>query len=455
MKPTSFRRPSWYVPRRALLRGAGAALALPFLEQMLPPGRAAQAAEVPKRFVAFFVPNGIYMQRFTPAAEGAGYALTPILTPLAPIKDDVLVASGFSNRVAGEAANLHLAGIAALLTGALPSADGDVHTGVSADRLMAASVSGKTPFASLELGGGEEGVEACDGMPCVYGRTLSWANATTPVLKETDPVAAFQRVFGGATKPASPSQPDAPDPAVLRRKRILDAVKGDADRLRRRLGKTDAAKLDQYLTSVNELDARVAQLAMSGGSPSSSPSCGSATAPTSSFAADYPARAKALMDVIALSLQCDRTRVATFMLADWESAYVFRSLGLSGQHHVDYSHHENKADKVDALEKIDRWEVEQFAYLAAKLKAMPELDGSVLDHSALLFGSEMSDGDTHSYSNLPILLAGRLGGAVKPGRHKRFAGDPPLANLLLTLMRGFGLSDAKFGNSTGTADLLA
>lgn len=454
--------PRWYVPRRTLLRGGAAAIALPFLEQMLLPRRTARAADSsPLRFLAFSTPNGIYMPRFKPAAEGAGYELTPILKPLETIKGDVMVAGGLHNRIAGEASNLHLAGIAALLTGVLPAATGEVNVGVSADRKIAAAPGTKgTAFASLELGGGEEGVEACDGMPCIYGRTLSWANATTPVAKETDPQAAFKRLFGTAGGPPMSMTPGtpAPDERQKRRASIIDACKTDATALRGKLGKADRDKFDQYINSVRELEMQVSAPGVggsgNGGSTPAPASCKTPTSPGGSYPTDYPARIKALLDVVALAFQCDLTRVVTFMLADWESAYVFKQLGLTGQHHVDYSHHENSPAKEDALEKIDRWQVEQFVYLASKLKGMAEGDGTVLDHSALVFSSEISDGDTHSYDDLPVLIAGKLGGAINSGRSKRF-GNVPIANLWLTLMRSFGLTDGSFGNSTGTLDLKA
>ncbi|MDX2055781.1 MAG: DUF1552 domain-containing protein [Polyangiaceae bacterium] len=438
-------KPSWYISRRTLLRGAGVAMALPFFDQMVAPKANAQAL-VPLRFAATFVPNGVYLPGFFPATEGVNYATSPILMPVEAIRNDVLILSGLDNSVAQPNGNMHTAGIAAFLTGAFEAG------GPSLDQVIAQKTKGMTPFPSLEFHGGEEGIEGCE-QPCYLHETLAWSAAGQGIAPERNPQAAFNRLVGSipATVPSS-TEPTPPvvDPKLAIRRSVLDAVQADATTLSAKLGPTDKAKLDAYLTAVREVEQRLAVgVTPGGGTTCSAPS--SAPAP---FADDYPARIKAFMDVTALALQCDLTRAVTFMLAGWESRHVFSFLGLKDQHHIAYSHHENNPTLVDGCTKIDRWEVEQFVYLATLLKGAMEPNGqSVLDNSALLFGSEVSDGNAHSRDNMPILVAGKLGGAIQSGRHLKATG--PLANLYLSILQSFDPVASKFGNSTAALNLKA
>jgi hypothetical protein len=441
-------KPSWKIERRTFLRAGAICIGLPLLEQMLSVKQARAAG--PLRFVVMHAPNGIYMQKFTPTTTGTGYALSPILTPLEALKDEVTVVSGLQNLAAGLEKNRHLVGIGSLLT-TLRGRGADtnsVNNNISADQVIAAAAAGQTPFASLEFGGGEGSTER-EELPAIFGQTLAWKDPTTPLIKETNPQAAFDRLFAGgfpASAAPDPGDTQAADSLRQSRRSVLDLVRADADALKAKLGPSDNQKLDEYYTSLRELEQRLG--AMSGGGGAA---CAPGARPSSSFAGSYAARIDAFVEVLALALQCDMTRVATFMLADWESDYGFPELGLNADHHG-VSHHGGGSGNLQALEVIDRWEVSRFANLASKLLAATEAGSSVLGQTALIFASEVSDGDLHSFEDLPVLVAGRLGGALRPGRHERFAGAP-LANLWLTCMQGFGVQAAQFGSSTGSLPL--
>ncbi len=438
----------WRIARRTFLRGTAASMALPLLDQMWSSDREAYAATPPLRFAAVYVPNGILMQRFTPATTGSNYALTPSLRPLEPIKSEVLVVSDLHNRVAGELPNLHLAGVASFLTAQFPNGrDGVINNHTTVDQVIAQSVRGQTRFNSLELAAEAGGIEGCDGIPCVYGLTLAWANSRTPLKVEVNAQSAFNRIFSDVSTGPNVGDGELEQRTKLRTS-VLDVVRSDADRLRARLGTADRLKLEEYFSSVRELETRLMQATGAG----TGQMCKPGAVPAKTL--DYRANAKAMLDVIALAFQCDITRVVTFMLGAWESSYVFDFLSVRADHHG-VSHHGGDSGNWRDLEAINTWEVSQFAYLAEKLKNMKEGDGSVLDHSALLFGSDVSDGDSHSYENMPTLVAGRLGGAINSGRHIRAPEGTPAANLLLGLMRGYGLTDARFGNSTAALNLKA
>ncbi|MCU0700694.1 MAG: DUF1552 domain-containing protein [Myxococcaceae bacterium] len=434
--------------RRFFLKGAGASLALPWLEAMLPGGSRAQDMTSPKRFLAFYVPCGIRMNRWTPAATGTGFALTPILSPLAArgqepsLVGDINVITGLSNRPARpDGPGDHASGTGAFITARHPfkTESTNIRNGISLDQVLANAWRGRTRFASLELGtdgGGSSG--NCDsGYSCAYARNIAWASETQPLAKETNPQVLFDRLFGGL-------DPNQSQQMVEKRKRlkqsVLDVVKADADALKPRLGKTDQRKLDEYLSGVRELERRVQ-------SEQAAAVCTPGNRPAT--VGDLRDRTRVMLDLIAWSFRCDLTRSSTFMLQNAGSGYVFSFLGLSDGHHS-YSHHGGDAANNDALERIGTWEVEQFAYLARQLKAMQEPNGSsVLDNSLLFFSSEIEDGDSHSHDNMPILMAGRAGGRVAGGRHLRFSGAPSVANLFVSITDALGAPVTSFGDSTG------
>lgn len=436
----------WELSRRTVLRGLGTTLALPVLEAMMPGLARAQAMGRPRRLVAFYVACGIYMQRWTPAATGAGYALTPILTPLGDyqgqpsVQGEVMVVTGLANRPARpDGPGDHASGTGAFITAAHPfkTNGANIRNGISLDQVYANHVRGQTKFASLELGidGGGTSGDCDSGYSCAYARNVAWASETQPLAKETNPQSVFDRLFAGQ----DPNQTAA---ALAKRKRlkqsVLDAVKEDATSLNARLGKTDQRKLDEYLTGVREMETRIQGEQATSCSPGTRPSAWT----------DIRDKTKQMLDLIAWAFQCDLTRVATFMLQNAGSNYVYRFLNITEGHHS-LSHHAGDQGKLDQLEIIDRWEVEQFAYLVRKLKSIQEPDGTVLDNSLVFFSSEIEDGNSHSHFNMPILVAGKGGGAFNTGRHLRFANEPSVANLFVSMLNALGSPATSFGDSTG------
>ncbi|WP_375755904.1 DUF1552 domain-containing protein [Corallococcus exercitus] len=429
--------------RRTLLRGMGALMALPLLDVMRPrTARAATAA--PRRFVAFYTPCGIHMPKWTPGGVGAEWSLTPTLASLAPVKGDVLVLSGVDNlpgRPDGD--GHHAAATAAFLScvKARKTEGTNIRTGISMDQVLANAVGKHTRYPSLELGIDQgRGIGNCDsGYACPYANNIAWAGPSTPVPKETKPRAAFERLFADF-------DPGVTQEELAKRKAyglsIIDSVRDDAKALQGKLGTTDRRKLDEYFTGVRELELRVN--AMDGAGPT----CGTAVAPADTE--DVREKTKAMLDLIVLAFQCDLTRTCTFMLGNARSQRVYSFLGLSGEHHA-YSHHQKAQANYDALVKIDKWEVEQFSYLLQRMKGVQEEGGTLLDHSAVYFSSEIADGNMHEHKNLPILLAGRAGGAIAPGRHLRYEGQP-LANLYISLLNMFGVPATTFGDD-GTGPL--
>lgn len=429
--------------RRTFLRGAGAAIALPFLEAMLPRSARAQAAAAAKRFVAWYVPNGIEMPGWTPATTGANYAMTPILSPLASLRSEVLVLSGLANLparvpVPGD----HARGTGSFLTArTVRLTDGsDIENGISLDQRIAQFAGGTTTLPSLQLGaesGGSTG--NCDsGYSCAYARNISWSGPQTPLAKETDPVSAFERLFQGRDASLSPEERER---RRIERLSVLDAAGDDARRLRLELGGEDRHKLDEYLSGVRELELRL-QSAGGGACEASEPA----------DPANFRERVRAMADLIVLALRCDATRVVTFMQGNAGSNATFPWLGILDGHHQ-ISHHQNDPTMLAQLRTIGTWEVEQFGYLLGQLGSVAEpTGGTLLDSSIVFFSSEIEDGNAHRHTNLPVLVAGRAGGALLPGRHVRFANNTPIANLYLTFLRAFGIQDSTFG-ADGTSPL--
>jgi hypothetical protein len=433
--------------RRTVLRGAGAAVALPLLDAMLPRYLFAGEPEAPLRLVFLCVPNGIHMPEWTPKTEGALDALPPILEPLAPHAKDVQVLSGLAldgARDHGDGPGDHARSGAAFLTGAHPkrTMGADLRAGVSVDQVAAAKLGETTRLPSLELGGEPAMTSGqCDNLySCAYSANISWKTESQPMSKEVDPRLAFERLFGG---------PDNGETATERaerlflRRSVLDAALADATRLGSKLGTTDRRKLDEYLTAVRETEKRIDRVAKEG--DLSAPA--GATRPPS-YPADYRERIGIMDDLIVLALQSDATRVVTFLVANEQSNRTYGFLGVPDAHH-EISHHGGDPVKQGKLAKINRFHVERVAYLLEKMKSVKEGDHTLLDRTALVFGSGISDGDRHNHDDLPILLCGRLGGSLSPGRHVRFPADTPLCNLYLALLDRVNVRVAKFGDSTG------
>ncbi|QSQ22035.1 DUF1552 domain-containing protein [Pyxidicoccus parkwayensis] len=434
--------------RRTFLRGAGTLMALPVLESMLPRAAGAAMPSTPRRLAVFYTPNGIHMPKWTPTGTGTNWELTPTLQPLAPVKNDVLVLSGLANdpgRPDGD--GHHAAATAAFLscTKAFKTEGTDFRAGISMDQVIANHLASAkaTRLASLELGNDAgKGIGNCDsGYACPYANNIAWAGPTTPVAKETRPKAVFDRLFAGY-------DPGATQASVEKRKAygksIIDFVRDDATALKTQLGASDLRKLDEYFTGVRDLEKQVEAIEAEG------PSCNPGVAPGNDE--DPRVKTKAMMDLIVLAFQCDLTRVATFMLANARSLKVYGFLGLTGGHHT-YSHHQMLQSNYDALATIDRWEVEQYAYLLQRLKGTKDVDGkTLLDNSMVYFSSEIADGNSHEHKNLPVLIGGSGGGALTPGRHVRY-NAAPLANLYISLMQAMGVPGISSFGDNGTGPL--
>ncbi len=436
--------------RRTFLRGAGAALGLPLLEAMLPGSlsRAARAATEgpPRRFLTFYVPNGIQMSDWTPATDGPGYALTPALQALTPFKDRLTVLSGLANAAAVvPVAGDHARGTGSFLTceTVLKTGGVDIQNGISIDQVIANHLKACTPFPSLELGAeGGDGAGECDsGYSCAYTRHVAWADATTPLAKETSPQELFDRLFGELDQTLT-----AEEVAQRRffRKSVLDAVHVDTKALHSKLGAGDRAKLDQYLTAIEALEQQIDKTA------ENDTECYPGAKPP--VPEDVRDQVRMMSDLTVLALQCDLSRVVTFMLGNAGSGRVYDFLGMTDGHHY-LSHHQDDPVKRAALKVIDQWEVEQFAYLLERLDAVTEpTGGTLLDSSAVFFSSEIEDGNSHAHANLPVLLAGTAGGALTTGQHLSFPAWTPIADLFVAIQNAMGVGATSFG-SDGTQPL--
>ncbi|MBM4291734.1 MAG: DUF1552 domain-containing protein [Deltaproteobacteria bacterium] len=454
--------PSGGPSRRALLRGAGAALALPWLESAgwlwaraggaSPLGRAhAQAPAAPRRFVALYSPNGFNMSAFWPARPGALSAsalAATSLAPLAPFADALLTVRGLDNYAAshqGDGPGDHARGTSAFLTCAHPLKSADVlRSGPSVDQLLAAHLAGQTPLRSLELGceGGDNAGSCDSGYSCAYSRNVSWADAQTPLPKEVNPRLLFERLFGVL----DPNQsPEAVAERLRRRRSVLDFVVEDAAALRARVSASDARRVDAYLTGLRELEGRLA-------SPADAGRCAPPSPPLAALSGREE-HAGLLLDLLASALQCDLTRVGTFMLGNGGSGVTYPAIGVSEAHH-ELSHHQGDPHKLAQLAAIDARQMGLWAGFLARLAAMDEGAGSALQQTTVLMSSEVADGNAHEHTELPVALAGRAAGAPL-GRHVVLApgaGRGPIANLYIALMADLGLQVARFGDD-GVAPL--
>jgi hypothetical protein len=414
---------------------------LPLLAS-LQPRRARGAGTVPrKRFVAFYLPCGIVMNNWTPAQEGAAWT-SPILAPLDAHRGKTLILSGLNNLPGrSDGGGDHAAGTGSFLTcrHVYKTAGADISNGISVDQVLAPVLSEGLAFPSLELGtDGGSSVGDCDtGYSCAYARSIAWAGPQSPLPKQTSPAAVFDRLFAGY-------DPDATEAEIAKRQlyrtSVLDGVVGEATSLHPKLGKTDQQKLDEYLTSVRELEQRIA-----GGANV----CRPGDRPGSSL--DFPGRSRAMADLIAIAFECDLTRVVTFMLGNAGANTVHSQIGVAEAHH-ELSHHQGVQYNLDRLTEINTWEMGELAYLLGKLAAIDDGDGmTALDNSIVYCSSEIEDGDAHRHTNLPVVVAGGAGGAIATGVHRRYAGEP-LADLFIALMTALGAPQTTFGDD-GTRPL--
>jgi hypothetical protein len=442
------------LPRRTFLRGLGATLALPLLDSMIPaftPARVLAASRVPRFGVVYF-PNGLVMSKWTPTQVGTSFDLPPVLVPLAPFRDRILVLSGLNHEPAvslpGEGSGDHVRASATFLTGVRPKrTEGpDIRAGISLDQMIAAHLGAGTRVPSLELClESNDLAGSCEaGYSCAYANTLSWRTPTTPLPMENDPRAVFERIFGDTddTTPAARLRRIAED------RSILDGLMNDVNRLMRAVGPADHAKLDQYLEAIRDIERRIQR----------TEAHAEVTLPLIErpvgIPAAYDEHARLMFDLQTVAMQSDVTRVTTMMLARETSQRPYPEIGIADGHHG-LSHHGGDAEKIERVTKINVFHSMQFAYFLEKLRSTPDGDGTLLDNALLLFGCGLSDSNSHLHTDLPIVVAGGAAGNVKGGRHVRYADGTPLTNLQLTIVEKLGLPIDRFGDSTGRVEGLS
>ncbi|MBI2424022.1 MAG: DUF1552 domain-containing protein [Candidatus Hydrogenedentes bacterium] len=442
-----------HLSRRSFLRGVGASLSLPLFDAMLP--AMARATEIkaaaPVRLGFVYVPNGIIMEDWTPKTEGAAFDTPYVLEPIAKLRDDIIVASRLAQlnaQALGDGGGDHARASAVFLTGVHPVKTGgaDIRAAKSVDQIAAQHIGHLTRFPSLELTV-EKGrlAGSCDtGYSCAYSHSISWRTDHTPNPPEANPRAVFDRLFGAET-------PALDAAGQERRKKyqgsILDFVLEDTHALQKKLGPTDRGKLDEYLHAVRSVERQLER------NETQDADAANGLAVPESAPKDYGEYARLMYDLQVLAYQTEQTRVITFMMGLEGSNRAYREAGVSGGHH-ELSHHQRDAAKIAFLREINRYHMEQFAYFIDKMKNTPDGDGSLLDHALIVYGSGISDGDSHQHNDLPVLLAGHAGGAVHPGRHIRYGEDTPMSNLYLNMLEYAGCPTEKLGDSNGKLNYL-
>jgi hypothetical protein len=424
----------------------GTAIALPWLESMSMSRAADLVGAGPLRMAFFYVPNGVHYPAWTPEQAGPGFTLPSSLEPLSPFRDHLTVVTGLAQQNGfslGDGPGDHARALGSFLTGAHPlKTDGaNIRAGVSVDQVAAEKIGTQTRFRSLELGI-DRGAQAgnCDsGYSCAYSSNIAWRSPTTPVAKEVNPRLVFDRLFASRSRDESDA---ARARRELYRKSILDFVTDDASSLVRRLGTSDRRKLDEYLTCVRDLETRIAH-AEEGTKVDLDGVARPAGIPD-----DYREHIRLMFDLMVLAFQGDVTRVSTFMYANEGSTKSYALLGVPEGHH-DLSHHGGDPVKHEKLMKINRFHVEQFAYLLERLRSIREGEQTLLDRSLFVYGSGLGDGNRHNHNNLPILLVGRAGGTIQSGRHVKLESQTPLNNLYLSLLDRMGTPVDSLGDSTG------
>ncbi len=440
----------WQIPRRTFLKGLGTAVALPVLESMMPAvsfgaSAAGTTQSFPRRMAFVYVPNGQNMADWTPKTVGADFDLPLILQPLKAHQKDFLVLSGLAHdkgRANGDGAGDHARASASYLTGCQPRKTHgvDIKAGVSVDQIAASNIGRQTRFASLELGCDRSQLAGnCDsGYSCAYSYNISWKTESTPMPPEVDPRLVFDRLF-------SNGNPGETEEARARRelyhKSILDFVLEDANRLKANLGFTDRRKLDEYMTAVREMEMRIERAEKY-----------AAELPDQKRPAGIPKEVeqhiRLMYDLLVLALQTDTTRVSTFVVAHDGSNRPYPFIGVTEGHH-DLSHHGNDEAKKEKIAKINRFHATQFAYFLDKLKSVKEGQGTLLDNSMIVYGSGLADGNAHAHDHLPVLLAGKGGGTIQPGRHIRYEKETPMTNLFMSMLERVGAPVERVGDSTG------
>jgi hypothetical protein len=427
------------LPRRTILRGVGATLALPFLEAMLPSFARGHAAALPvHRFQTFYVPNGMAMEFWTPAGEGSALELSPILEPLAPFRDQMLVLSGLK-------ANwnyIHAGASGSFLTGTTRGGRNEVEiiADVSMDQLLARRFAKDTQVASLELAmDAPANAGACTGnLSCAYTHTISWKSATQPLPMEYNPRAVFEKLFGDTGS----TERSAREARLRQHKSMLDSVRAKLVDLKRELGPRDQVKVDEYAEAIRDVERRIQKAEEQHATELPEMDQPQGVPPV------FEDHLALMLDLQLLALQSDLTRVISFMISKEQSARPYPQIGVPEAHHP-LSHHDNHPELIERMSKINRYHAQLFSQYLTKLRATPDGDGSLLDHMTILYGSGISNSTRHSGDNLPLMLVGGGAGRLKGGRHLTYTDKPSMANLLVTLMDKLDVPVEKIGGSTG------
>src|SRR5579871_1193228 len=431
-----------HLPRRTFLRGMGVALALPLLDAMLPAQTLLKktAAAGSPRLGFVYVPHGAIMDQWTPAAEGASFEFTRILKPLEPYRDRVNVVSGLGHRAADSTA-VHSLSPTTWLSGVRPkpTQGQDAYAGVTADQIAALHIGQETALPSLELAVEDHSglIGSCDrDYGCIYMNTLSWRTPTTPMPMEINPRKVFERMFGSGGSTEQRAERNRED------RSILDAISEEASDLQRSLAPKDRATVSDYLDNVREIERRIQKAGQDTGTAIELPEA------PAGIPFSYEEHVKLMYELAALAYQANVTRVVSFKVAREVSNMTYPQIGVPDGHHAT-SHHQNKPEKIEKLMKIQTYHLGLFADFLKKLQSTPDGDGSLLDHSILLYGSNMSNSNLHNHFPLPNLVLGGGAGRIKGNRHLRYPDHTPMSNLLLTLLDKSGVPMDNLGDSTG------
>jgi hypothetical protein len=434
------------IPRRMFLNGMGVSIALPLLEAMLPAQTPLKntAAKPPTRYGFTYTPHGMIMGELTPATEGRNFEITPTLTPLEPFRNQLHIVSGLEAVPAGDGSGGdHMRSAAAYLSCAPPkrNAGQNAYLGTTVDQVIAQKIGQETPLPSLEVGIEDTSYTGIcdDGYSCSYMNTISWATPTKPLPMQRNPLVVFERLFGdGSTA----------EERLARRKEdrsILDSITHDVARLGKVIGPGDRVRLDEYLDEIREIERRLQAVAKAAAA------LPSVEAPVG-VPQSWDEHAKLMYDLQALAYRADITRVSTFMYSRDKINRIFPDSGVTtGFHSASHTSGEAQAKKTYA--KMNRYHLQVFAHFLKKLQSTPDGDGTLLDHSLVMIGSTMSNGDVHDHSPLPIIVAGGASGRLEAGRHVRYPLHTPLANLMLSVLRTADIQKESFGDSTGTIEI--
>ena len=435
------------IPRRTVLRGIGAGLALPLLDGMVPAFAAIRnsAANPVRRFGVVYVPNGMAMKHWTPDGEGTGFEITRLLDPIAAYRDQMTLLTGLNGVPSN--AGVHASAATRFLTGVTPArTESNLRAGISVDQLLARELAKHTQLGSLELALDSRDVSgSCDvGFSCAYTNTISWRNETTPLMGENNPRAVFEQLFGdsGSTDPAARLARMQKDQS------ILDSVTEKINALQSGLGASDRLRVNEYLDAVRDIERRI-QMAEAQSDRELPEVDQPAGVP-----ATYTEHAKLMFDLLLLAYQTDLTRVSTFMLAREISGRTYPEIGVPDSHHPT-SHHRDDPTLYEKVAKINTFHLTLFSHFLEKARATPDGDGTLLDHMVMLYGAGMSDSNRHDNKGLPLVMVGGGSGHLKPAGHIRYAERTPISNLHLTILDKMGVPVDQMSDSTGKLELLS